>query len=34
MIEQAKDVIRRENAVYHSIVALENQLQPRRDRYC
>ena len=33
-IEQAKDVIRRENAVYHSIVALENQLQPRRDRYC
>lgn len=34
MIEQAKDVIRRENAVYHSIVALENQLQPRRDQYC
>lgn len=34
MIEQAKDVIRRENAVYHSIVALENQLQSRRDRYC
>ena len=34
MIEQAKDVIRRENAVYHSIVSLENQLQPRRDRYC
>lgn len=34
MIEQAKDVIHRENAVYHSIVALENQLQPRRHRYC
>ena len=34
MIEQAKAVIAGENAVYHSIVALENQLQPRRDRYC
>ena len=34
MIGQAKEVIRRENAVYHSIVSLENQLQPRRDRYC
>lgn len=34
MIGQAKAVIAGENAVYHSIVALENQLQPRRDRYC
>ena len=28
------DMIEQANAVYHSIVALENQLQPRRDRYC
>ena len=34
MIDRAKAVILRENAVYHSIVSLENQLQPRRDRYC
>ncbi len=34
MIGQAKDVIQREKAVYHSIVSLENQLQPKRDRYC
>lgn len=34
MIEQAKAVIQRENAVYHSIVSMENQLMPRRDRYC
>ena len=33
-IEQARAVIQRENAAYHSIVPLENQLQPRRDRYC
>ena len=34
MIEQAKDVIGREKAVYHSIVSMENPLQPRRDQYC
>lgn len=34
MIERAKDVMDRERAVYHSIVPMENQLQPRRDRYC
>ena len=34
MIEQARDVMRRKEAAYHSVVPLENQLQPRRDRYC
>ena len=34
MIERARDVMRRKEAAYHSVVPLENQLQPRRDRYC
>ena len=34
MIERAKDVIGREKAVYHSIVSMENPLQPKRDQYC
>ena len=34
MIGRAKEVISRENAVYHSIVSMENPLQPMRDRYC
>lgn len=34
MIDRARDVIRGKGAVYHSIVPLENQLQPLRDRYC
>ena len=33
-IERARDVIRATNAAHHSIVPLENQLQPQRDRYC
>ena len=33
-IEAAKQVIRMNNAAYHSIVPLEDQLKPRRDRYC
>ncbi|MBQ9346733.1 MAG: DUF3343 domain-containing protein [Oscillibacter sp.] len=33
-VERARDVIRTKNAVCHSIVPVENQLQPRRDRYC
>ena len=33
-IEQARDVIHAKNAVYYSIVPMENQLQSRRDRYC
>lgn len=34
IIEQANAVILREKAVYHSIVCMENPLQPKRDRYC
>ena len=34
MIGRAKEVIRRESAVYHSIVPMEDQLRPRRDKYC
>ena len=34
MIERARAVIQRENAVHHSIVPLEDQLRARRDRYC
>ena len=34
MIERAREVMRAKQAVYHSIVPVENQLQPRRDRYC
>ena len=34
MIERAKEVICEKNAVYHSIVSMENPLQPRRDQYC
>ena len=34
MIEQAKAVMERTGAVYHSIVPLEDQLRPRRDRHC
>ena len=33
-IERARDVLRARQAVYHSIMPVENQLQPRRDRYC
>ena len=33
-VERAREVIRGKNAAYHSIVPMENQLQPRRDRYC
>ena len=33
-IERAKQVIQNENAVFHSIVPVENPLQPRRDQYC
>lgn len=33
-IERARDVMREKEAVYHSVVPVENQLQPRRDRYC
>lgn len=33
-MDGARAVIERENAVFHSIVAVENPLQPRRDRYC
>ncbi len=34
MIDRAREVIQGRNAVYHSIVPLEDQLQSRRDRYC
>ena len=34
MIDRAKDVIFSEKAAFHSIVPMENPLQPRRDRYC
>ena len=33
-IERARDVMRARQAVYHNIMPVENQLQPRRDRYC
>lgn len=33
-IERARDVIQARQAAYHSIVPVENQLQPRRDQYC
>ncbi len=33
-IEAARVVISRHNAVHHSIVPMEDQLQARRDRYC
>ncbi len=33
-IEAAKEVISKNNAVYHSIVPMEDQLKARRDRYC
>lgn len=33
-IERARDVMRESDAVYHSIAPVEDQLQPRRDRYC
>ena len=33
-VDAARAVIRQHNAVHHSIAAVENQLQPRRDRYC
>ena len=33
-VDPAKEVIRQNNAVYHSIVSLEDQLLPRRDKYC
>ena len=33
-IEEARQVIRSRNAACHSIVPMEDQLQPRRDRYC
>ena len=34
MIERAQEVILEQNAAHHSIVPLEDQLRPRRDRYC
>lgn len=34
MIERARAVIRENDAPHHSIVPLEDQLRPRRDRYC
>lgn len=33
-IDAARGVIARENAVHHSIVPMEDQLRPKRDRYC
>ena len=33
-IDSAREVIAQRNAVYHSIVPLEDQLQPKRDKYC
>lgn len=33
-IDEARAVIDRHRAVFHSIVPLDNQLQPRRDQYC
>ena len=33
-IEAAKEVIAENQAVYHSIVPMEDQLRARRDRYC
>ena len=33
-IERARAVIRQSNAAHHGIVPVENQLQPRRDKYC
>ena len=33
-IDAAKTVIEEHKPVYHSIVPLEDQLRPRRDRYC
>ena len=33
-IDAARDVIARENAAHHSIVPMEDQLRPKRDRYC
>lgn len=34
MIERARAVIRENDVPHHSIVPLEDQLRPRRDRYC
>ncbi len=34
MIDRAREVIQDNNAVYHSIVPMDNQLQAKRDRYC
>ena len=33
-IDAARDVIAREGAAYHGIVPMEDQLRPKRDRYC
>ena len=33
-IDAARDVIAREGAAHHSIVPMEDQLRPKRDRYC
>ena len=33
-IERAREVMRENDAAYHSVVPMENQLQPRRDKYC
>lgn len=33
-LEAAKACIAEHGAVYYDIVGMENQLQPRRDRYC
>ena len=34
LIDRAREVIAEHKAVHHSIVSLDNQLKPRRDRYC
>ena len=34
VIEEARCVIQEKKPAYHSIVPMENQLQPRRDKYC
>ena len=34
IIEEAKEVIDRHNAVYHSIVPVKDMLNSHRDRYC
>ena len=33
-VTKAEEVIRQHQAVFHSIVEMEDQLQSRRDKYC